>query len=72
MKEQVALSEARVRSTTTFADYLELTKPRITFLVTLTAAVGYFMASRSGLSVLGLLPIMVGTALVRSRLSGGT
>ncbi len=64
MKEGV-LRQSEVR-TSPFADYLELTKPRITLLVVLTAAVGYFMASRAALWPLGLIHTMLGTALVAS------
>jgi len=45
------------------ADLLELTKPRITTLVSLTAAVGYVMAG-SPVDPRGLLGAVVGTALV--------
>jgi protoheme IX farnesyltransferase len=49
------------------ADFLELTKPRITFLVTLTALVGFVLASPLGGVDLGrLLAALVGTALVAS------
>ncbi len=65
MKEGV-LQGTGVRTSSPAADYVELTKPRITLLVVLTAAVGYFMASRSGLSPLGLVHTMIGTALVAS------
>jgi protoheme IX farnesyltransferase len=46
------------------ADYLELTKPRITFMVVLTALVGFVMASPGGLVVPALLACSAGTALV--------
>jgi protoheme IX farnesyltransferase len=46
------------------SDYLELTKPRITFLVTLTALVGFVMASPGGVSAGALLAALAGTALV--------
>jgi heme o synthase len=49
------------------ADYAELTKPRITFMVTLTALVGYVLASGHGLApTVGLLATLAGTALVAS------
>lgn len=49
------------------ADFLELTKPRITFLVTLTALVGFVLASpRGGVDLQRLLAALVGTALVAS------
>jgi protoheme IX farnesyltransferase len=63
VKQGIALQETRVR-TSSFTDYVDLTKPRITLLVVLTGAVGYFMASRTGLSLPGLLHSMFGIALV--------
>jgi protoheme IX farnesyltransferase len=63
VKEGALLQEARVRSSSP-ADYIELAKPRITLLVVITAAVGYFMASGGGLSVPGMVHIMIATALV--------
>jgi len=44
--------------------YVQLTKPRISLMVTLTGAVGYFMASRAGIDGWGLLHLMLGTLLV--------
>jgi protoheme IX farnesyltransferase len=64
VKEQVLVGRATTRSSSPVADYVELTKPRITLLVVLTAAVGYFMASLQGLSAVGLIHTMIGTALV--------
>lgn len=63
MKQGLAVRESPVR-TSAFADYVDLAKPRITLLVVLTGAVGYFMASRTGLSLPGLLHTMFGIALV--------
>jgi protoheme IX farnesyltransferase len=48
------------------ADFLELTKPRITLLVVLTALVGFVMGSRGGVSPGGLLAVVVGVGLVAS------
>ena len=45
-------------------DYLALTKPRVTSLVLLTALVGFYMGSESGLASLTLLHAMLGTAMV--------
>lgn len=45
-----------------FADYLELTKPRLSFLSVLTALVGY-LAALPGRSAWTLLPLLLGTAL---------
>jgi len=57
----VASSPARV------ADFVELTKPRITFLVLLTAAVGYALGLAGVFPPAVFLSFLVGTALV----SGG-
>jgi protoheme IX farnesyltransferase len=46
------------------ADYLELTKPRITLLVMLTALVGYVAGSRGPVSPVALVAALVGTGLV--------
>jgi len=67
MKQGALYRGETIRQPSVLADYVELAKPRITLLVVLTAAVGYFMASRSGLSLFGLLHTMLGTGLV----SGG-
>jgi len=44
--------------------FLELTKPRITQLVVLTAAAGFYLASRGGLDVGLLVRTLIGVALV--------
>lgn len=46
------------------SDYLELTKPRITFMVVLTALVGFVMASSGPIGAGALAPALLGTALV--------
>jgi heme o synthase len=46
------------------ADFLELTKPRITSLVLVTAAVGYAVGGGAALSAANFLFFMVGTALL--------
>jgi heme o synthase len=49
---------------TVTSDFLELTKPRITLLVALTALVGFVMATRGTLPPSSLLAAVAGTALV--------
>ena len=49
-----------------FADLMELTKPRITFLVLITTLVGFYMGSRDGVNFLLLFHALVGTGLVAS------
>jgi protoheme IX farnesyltransferase len=48
------------------AAYLELTKPRITFLVVLTAAAGFALASPGRVDYPAMLTAMVGVALLSS------
>jgi heme o synthase len=49
---------------TALADFAELTKPRITLMVVLTAFVGFVMASRGALALELLLHTLLGTAFV--------
>lgn len=60
-----ATSAARGRA----ADYAELTKPRITFLILLTAAAGFCLGSRAGVNYLALAHAMVGIGLLSSGVS---
>lgn len=46
------------------ADYIALTKPRLVFLVLFTAAAGYLMAAPATVPLIGLVHLLVGTALV--------
>ena len=46
--------------------YLELTKPRITFLIVLTSAAGFGLASRGGIDYVGLLSALFGISLLSS------
>src|ERR1041385_3602443 len=48
------------------ADLMELTKPRITLLVLVTRAVGFYMGSSDGINFLLLFHAILGTALVAS------
>ncbi len=57
-------SPALVTPRTAIADFAELTKPRITLMVVLTALVGFVMASRQVVSVELLLHTLLGTGLV--------
>lgn len=66
---QIARSEPGLSVAGRFAAYSELTKPRITFLVSLTAAAGFCMASADGIDYLRLLNLSVGIALLCSGLS---
>jgi len=46
--------------------YLELTKPRVTWLILMSAAVGFFLGSAGALDWIRLLHTLAGTALVAS------
>jgi len=48
------------------SDFLELTKPRITLMVVVTALVGFVMGSGAAVSTPGLLAVALGVALVAS------
>ena len=48
------------------ADLMELTKPRITLLVLVTTAVGFYMGSSDGINFLLLFHAILGTAFVAS------
>ena len=67
---QVAITD---RASLSLADklsaYAELTKPRITFLVVLTAAAGFCMGSASGIDYARLLNMSIGIALLSSGLA---
>ncbi|HYW72858.1 MAG TPA: heme o synthase [Pyrinomonadaceae bacterium] len=58
----VAPSSVRLRA----AAYLELTKPRITFLITLTSAAGFVLGSRGAVNYLSLGHALIGIALLSS------
>ena len=60
---EVVLAAAPARA----ADFVELTKPRITFLVLVTTAVGYALGAGNAFQAGVFLALLVGTALV----SGG-
>ncbi|HEY8185330.1 MAG TPA: heme o synthase [Pyrinomonadaceae bacterium] len=49
-----------------FAAYMELTKPRITFLIVLTSAAGFALASHETVNYRALLSAMVGIGLLSS------
>jgi len=63
----VSASTTRTDSRPAMADrseiFLELIKPRITMMVLLTVAVGYFCATPATASIAGLLHVLLGTAL---------
>ena len=52
------------------ADFFALTKPRLNFLVVVTAAVGYYLGAGSRLDVVKIVEAIVGTALVAGGAAG--
>jgi protoheme IX farnesyltransferase len=58
------IARALTAGRATPADFVEMTKPRITAMVLLTTLVGYVMASGQGASLLQAVPVLVGVALV--------
>jgi protoheme IX farnesyltransferase len=60
------LEGERLRVRERIAAYAELTKPRITFLIVLTAAAGFCLASRGGVNYVAMLSAMVGIAFLSS------
>jgi protoheme IX farnesyltransferase len=52
------------------ADFVSLTKPRLNFLVVVTATVGYYVGARRGINLLTLAETVVGTALVAGGAAG--
>ena len=55
---------ALAASPTRVGDFLELTKPRITTLVVITAAVGYAVGAPRGLDPAAFVALLIGTSLV--------
>jgi protoheme IX farnesyltransferase len=47
-------------------DYIELTKPRITWLILMSTAVGYFFGHHGAWNILPILHTILGTALIAS------
>jgi len=52
------------------ADFLALTKPRLNFLVVVTAAVGYYLGAGAGLNLAKLAEAVIGIALVAGGAAG--
>ena len=60
------MERPRLSARERFSAYYELTKPRITFLIVLTSAAGFGLASRKGVDYLGLFNSLLGIALLSS------
>jgi heme o synthase len=65
-REPVAVPLARLAARERVAAYVELTKPRITVLVMLTAAAGFFLGAPHPLSYVTFLHTMAGVCLLSS------
>jgi len=61
-----AVALERLTTRERVAAYLELTKPRITFLIVLTSAAGFALASGARIDYVALLRAMLGIALLSS------
>ncbi|CAN5231101.1 MAG: heme o synthase [Pyrinomonadaceae bacterium] len=64
--EGVAAAPPAVAVREKLAAYVELTKPRITSLVVLTTAAGFFLGSKDSFSYAGFIHTIIGTALLSS------
>ncbi len=62
----VELERSRLSLRERLAAYLELTKPRITFLIVLTSAAGFALASPGRVNFIALISAMFGIALLSS------
>jgi protoheme IX farnesyltransferase len=60
------LERSRLSTRERVSAYLELTKPRITFLIVLTSAAGFGLASRGSVNYVGLTSALFGIALLSS------
>jgi len=60
------LERSRLSTRERVSAYLELTKPRITFLIVLTAAAGFGLASRGDVNYVALTSALFGIALLSS------
>jgi len=63
---EIIVVEPSVSGAARLSAYAELTKPRITFLVVLTAAAGFSMGSSAGIDYLRLINASIGIALLSS------
>jgi len=59
-----AIPIPEVRRSSVFTDYLELTKPRLNFLVVATSAAGYYLGATGSIDALSMVEAVAGTALV--------
>lgn len=60
------VANAFATPSTSFRDYLELTKPRITVLILMSTLVGFYLGSVGTVNIWVLVDTLIGTALVAS------
>src|SRR4026208_2115318 len=60
------VERARLSFRDRMAAYMELTKPRITFLIVLTSAAGFALGSRGTVNYAAMISAMVGLVLLSS------
>ena len=70
MKDAAAYPLTAASTGQRFADFLALTKPRLNFLVVVTAAVGYYLGAGAGLEIAKLAEAVLGIALVAGGAAG--
>lgn len=64
MRAPAAINSGRLDLGVLFSDLTELTKPRITLMVVLTAGIGMLLASSGDLALMGVLHALLGTGLL--------
>ena len=70
MKDAAAYPLTAASTGQRFADFLALTKPRLNFLVVVTAAVGYYLGAGAGLEIAKLAEAVLGIAMVAGGAAG--
>jgi protoheme IX farnesyltransferase len=70
VKDTAAYPLSAASTSRRFADFLALTKPRLNFLVVVTAAVGYYLGAGSGVEIAKLVEAVIGVALVAGGAAG--
>jgi protoheme IX farnesyltransferase len=66
LNPSAAVHLERLSARERFAAYMELTKPRITFLIVLTSAAGFALGSRGTVNYAAMISAMVGIGLLSS------
>ena len=62
----IAVRSCPSPASATVRDYIELTKPRITWLILMSTAIGFFFGAREGWAWLAFLHTIIGTGLIAS------